>query len=284
MFRIKICGITNTDDARAVAEAGADAVGLNFYPMSSRYVSAATARTIAEALPPGIVKVGLFVNADVDVIRRTAEHVGLDLIQLHGDEPPEYLRDLAGAVSLPVMRAFRWGPAALTPIVEYLGQCRRLGCLPRLTLIDSCQPGVYGGTGTTADWAAVADIHDRAERPSAGSGRWSDARERRRRDRGRSSGGGRYGQRRRTRPRTQGPGVDPSLRSRGEGRDGRCLAAWPHRARRISPRPPTRRAGAFPATHRPPTTGNCQPTTLPSPSQTAAQPVSCRLTCGNMRA
>jgi phosphoribosylanthranilate isomerase len=156
MFRIKICGITNSDDARAVAEAGADAVGLNFYPMSSRYVSAATARAIAEALPAGIVKVGLFVNADVDVIRRTAEHAGLDLIQLHGDEPPEFLRDLTGAVSLPVMRAFRWGPAALTPIVEYLGQCRRLGCLPRLTLIDSCQPGAYGGTGTTADWAAVA--------------------------------------------------------------------------------------------------------------------------------
>jgi phosphoribosylanthranilate isomerase len=156
MFRIKICGITNTDDARAVAEAGADAVGLNFYPKSPRYVSAATARTIAEVLPAGVVKVGLFVNADEDVVRETAQHVGLDLIQLHGDEPPEYLRDLAGAVSLPVMRAFRWDSAGLTPIVEYLGQCRRLGCLPHLVLIDSYQPGVYGGTGTTADWAAVA--------------------------------------------------------------------------------------------------------------------------------
>jgi phosphoribosylanthranilate isomerase len=155
MFHIKICGITNTDDARAVAQAGADAVGLNFYPKSPRCVPATTARAIAEVLPPGIVKVGLFVNAELDVVRRTAGEVGLDLVQLHGDEPPEYLGELADAVSLPVMRAFRWGPAGLAPIVDYLGECRRLGCLPRLVLVDAYQPGVYGGSGTTADWPAV---------------------------------------------------------------------------------------------------------------------------------
>jgi phosphoribosylanthranilate isomerase len=157
MFRVKICGITNIDDALGVAEAGADAVGLNFYPKSPRWVDVTVAKTIAEALPPGIVKVGVFVNADVDVIGQTADRARLDLIQLHGDETPEYLATLAVVCPLPIMRAFRLGMAGLTPILEYLDQCRRLRQIPMRVLLDAYQPGVYGGTGATADWGVAAE-------------------------------------------------------------------------------------------------------------------------------
>jgi phosphoribosylanthranilate isomerase len=154
VFRIKICGITNADDARMVADCGADAIGLNFYPHSQRFVTVARAETIVAALPDTMVRVGLFVNATDDEICRLYDHLQLDLIQLHGDEPPEFLTALAGR---PVMRAFRLGPGGAGPIVEYLEQCRDLHCEPECVLIDAHQPGQYGGTGTTADWDLLAE-------------------------------------------------------------------------------------------------------------------------------
>lgn len=154
MFRIKICGITTVEDALAVAEAGADAIGLNFYPKSPRYVTPETARRIADCLPRGIIKVGLFVNSPADEIARIFGQTGLDLIQLHGDEAPSVLGGLAGR---PVMRAFRVGEAGLRPVLDYLDQCRGLGCLPELCLLDAFQQGHYGGTGVTADWSLVGD-------------------------------------------------------------------------------------------------------------------------------
>ena len=94
MFRVKICGITSVDDALAVAAAGADAIGLNCYPASARFVPLDAARTIAAAVGSRVVKVGVFVNATAEEIRAAADSIGLDLIQLHGDEPPELLREL----------------------------------------------------------------------------------------------------------------------------------------------------------------------------------------------
>jgi phosphoribosylanthranilate isomerase len=171
MFRVKICGITSVDDARAVAAAGADAVGLNFYAKSPRYVSVEKAREIVNALPAQMVKVGLFVNAPAEEVCQTYDALGLDLIQLHGDEPPHYLADLGGRA---VMRAFRFGPGglrspqlldhgqpvsrtprvpdALESMARYLGHCGRLGCMPRLVLVDAYVEGEYGGTGQAADW------------------------------------------------------------------------------------------------------------------------------------
>ena len=108
MFRIKICGITSVEDARAVAAAGADAVGLNFYAKSPRYVTPEKARQIVNALADELVKVGLFVNAAVEEVCETFDQLGLDLIQLHGDEPPTFPARLGGR---PVMRAFRLGEA-----------------------------------------------------------------------------------------------------------------------------------------------------------------------------
>jgi phosphoribosylanthranilate isomerase len=161
MFRIKICGITNVDDARAVAQAGADAIGLNFYSRSPRYVTAEVARDIVKALPAEIVKVGLFVDTPAGDVCRLFDDLPLDLIQLHGDQPPEFLTQLGDR---PVMRAFRLGPEGLRPVAEYLTHCRALAVLPKLVLLDAMVAGAYGGTGKTADWAvakqyaAVVDV------------------------------------------------------------------------------------------------------------------------------
>jgi len=149
MFRIKICGVTTVDDAVVVARSGADAVGLNFYPRSPRYLQPPEAGQIVDALPAGIVKVGLFVNAPAREVCKTFDGLGLDLIQLHGDEPPHFLTALGDR---PVLRAFRLGPAGLEPVGRYLGQCRDRGRMPRSILIDAHVKGVYGGSGQVADW------------------------------------------------------------------------------------------------------------------------------------
>ena len=161
-FRIKICGITTPADAAMAAAAGADAIGLNFYPKSPRYVEPAQARAIIDALSAGVVKVGLFVNAPVEFVCQTFDQLGLDLIQLHGDEPPRRLVELSGR---PVMRAFRVGSEGLTPVREYLGQCRLLGCIPRSVLLDARVEGEYGGTGHTADWEALSGYHADKDTP-----------------------------------------------------------------------------------------------------------------------
>ncbi|MBX3413844.1 MAG: phosphoribosylanthranilate isomerase [Pirellulales bacterium] len=155
MFRIKICGVTNTDDGRLAAEAGADAIGLNFYSPSPRSVTPERAAEIADSMPDGVLRVGVFVNATLDEIESICDRVTLDAIQLHGDEPPEFL---AALTRLPVVRAFRLGEEGPDHIHTYLAECQELDCSPRLVLIDSHQVGQFGGTGATADWNAVADL------------------------------------------------------------------------------------------------------------------------------
>jgi phosphoribosylanthranilate isomerase len=149
MFQVKICGITNLDDALAAARAGADALGLNFYAQSSRFISQQVARDIIGAIPAEIVKVGLFVNSPAGDICRLFDELELDLIQLHGDEPPEFLPQLGHR---PVMRAFRVGADGLPPVIDYLHRCVELTVLPAFTLLDSSAQGAFGGTGTTLDW------------------------------------------------------------------------------------------------------------------------------------
>ncbi len=153
MFQIKICGITTVADAQVVAESGADAAGLNFYAKSPRYVRPEDVEAVTDALGPKVKKVGLFVNAPAEEIRRTAERLSFDLIQLHGDEPPELIAELK---PLPVMKAFRIGTEGLTPILDYLDRCRELEAVPRMVLLDAMVKGAYGGTGMKADWAACA--------------------------------------------------------------------------------------------------------------------------------
>jgi phosphoribosylanthranilate isomerase len=152
VFRIKICGITTAEDGLRAARAGADAVGLNFFPESPRFVNREAAREIAAALPGEVTRVGVFVNADLSEMVETAETVGLDVIQLHGDEPPVVVGQLAPRS---VNRAFRCRDSGLTPVRDYLDECRRRGSLPQSVLLDAFAPDKYGGTGQCLDWTAV---------------------------------------------------------------------------------------------------------------------------------
>lgn len=162
MFQIKVCGITTVVDALAVARAGADAVGLNFFPGSKRFITMDRALEIAEALPPSIVKVGVFVNATEGDIRRTFGEIGLDAVQLHGDEPPSLLAKLTG---MPLVRAFRLDARGFAPVDAYLTACANLGSLPRMILLDACVAGQYGGTGVTLDWSMLGGTASAAVRP-----------------------------------------------------------------------------------------------------------------------
>ncbi len=155
-FHVKICGITSAADARVAADAGADAVGLNFYPKSPRFVSLDQARAIVHALPSDTVKVGVFVNSSPGDVRRVFEDIGLDLVQLHGDETPE---DIERLKDLPVVRALRLTGAGLPPLVDYVTGCQDLGVVLEGVLIDSFQRGVYGGTGLTADWPLLCPLN-----------------------------------------------------------------------------------------------------------------------------
>src|SRR6476661_7687220 len=95
MTLIKICGITDLDDALAAVAAGADALGFNFYKPSPRYITPQQAREIIEQLPESLLTVGVFVNEESEAVRAIANEAGLQAIQLHGDESPEYCRQLA---------------------------------------------------------------------------------------------------------------------------------------------------------------------------------------------
>ncbi len=157
VFTVKICGITNVRDARIATGAGADAIGLNFFLNSPRCVDQPTAESIIATLPTTVVKVGVFVNAAIDEIRDIADKLGLDAIQLHGDETPEFLSQLG---STAVIRAFRCHAGELVPVGRYIQRCRQLGCLPRAILLDAYQTEQYGGTGKTVDWQSVARSRD----------------------------------------------------------------------------------------------------------------------------
>jgi phosphoribosylanthranilate isomerase len=168
MFHIKICGITNEEDAKFAIEAGADALGLNFYPQSSRFIDRHTASRIRESIPPPIAKVGLFVNEAVEMVAATFDSLRLDLIQLHGDEPPEYLLQLG---KRPVMKAFRLKSTGLQTLETFIAtyrtlsktasqpnqEKRQIGNLSYI-LIDSHVEGVYGGSGVCSDWTIAAKL------------------------------------------------------------------------------------------------------------------------------
>lgn len=137
---VKICGITNLPDALAAVENGADALGFVFHGPSPRAVSQPAAAAIIRQLPPAVVKVGVFVNASKDFVLRAVTECGLNLLQFHGDEPPEYCLQF-GIMS---MKAFRIRNAeSLRPLPAYRTDA---------WLLDACAPGKPGGTGETFNW------------------------------------------------------------------------------------------------------------------------------------
>ena len=107
LFKVKICGITRVVDVAAIARAGADAIGLNFYPRSKRFLQEEEAAEIVAALPAGIARVGVFVNEEPVTVLRVANRLDLNYVQLHGDETFEEIQALQGQAYI---RAFRLGP------------------------------------------------------------------------------------------------------------------------------------------------------------------------------
>jgi phosphoribosylanthranilate isomerase len=146
MVLVKICGITNLDDALAAVEAGADALGFNFCARSPRYITPEAAGAIVECLPADLLTVGVFVNADLNAINWIAKTAGLKALQLHGNESPEYCESLKDYY---LIKVFAAGPE-FTPelLVNYDVQAIMLDALDKT--------GVGGGTGRLSDWSAAA--------------------------------------------------------------------------------------------------------------------------------
>lgn len=142
MVRIKICGITNLEDALLAAELGACALGFIFYPKSPREVEPEAARQIIAQLPPFILTVGVFVDEELAAVQDLAARVGLDWIQLHGSEPPDYCRSLGRRI----IKAFRIrDESSLTEMARYQGSVQA-------HLLDTYKKGQVGGTGETFNW------------------------------------------------------------------------------------------------------------------------------------
>lgn len=151
MVKVKICGITSYEDARAAVDAGADALGFVFFDKSPRYVNPMTVANIIAKIPPFIQTVGLFVNEEIEQVNWTADYCGLDLVQLHGDETPEDCLE----VKRRVIKAFRMKNIVS---IEPLEKFQVSGYL-----LDAWCPDCYGGTGKTFNWemAAVASKYGR---------------------------------------------------------------------------------------------------------------------------
>jgi phosphoribosylanthranilate isomerase len=148
MVRIKICGITNSGDALLAAELGAHALGFIFYKKSPRYITPDKARLIIGQLPPLVATVGVFVDEDASQVREIASLAGLDWIQLHGSESPDYCRSLGRRV----IKGFRVkGEEIYAQLTEYQGAALAF-------LLDTYKPGTPGGTGETFDWQLAREV------------------------------------------------------------------------------------------------------------------------------
>jgi phosphoribosylanthranilate isomerase len=142
MTLVKICGITNLEDAMAAVDAGADALGFNFYPRSPRYISPVAAREITNHVPDSILKVGVFVNEDTQSVLRIASEANLTAVQLHGDESPDYCRKLSGIY---VIKAF-----GATNTLDWAAVDRYD---VDAIMFDTKDDVLRGGTGRVFDWS-----------------------------------------------------------------------------------------------------------------------------------
>lgn len=145
--RVKVCGICTADDADAAVSAGADAIGMVFYPKSPRHVSISAAREIASSIPPFVTTVGLFVNSSSEAINDVLSEVQLGLLQFHGNEDEVFCKSF----NLPYIKALR--VKAETDLYQ---QCEQYASA-RGVLLDSYKKGMPGGTGEIFDWDVVPD-------------------------------------------------------------------------------------------------------------------------------
>lgn len=145
MTRIKICGITREQDLHAVANSGADAIGLVFYEKSPRHMSIQQAAELMLPVPPFVTVVGLFVNPTVDYVRQVLANVSLDVLQFHGEESPEFCQQF----NRPYLKAIR--VKAGVDLVECAARYARAQGL----LLDAFVEGTQGGTGESFDWTLI---------------------------------------------------------------------------------------------------------------------------------
>ena len=144
--RVKICGVRTLAEAEAAIDAGADALGFNFWAHSPRFIDPSQAAAITRSLPPLVSAIGVFVNEEPDRIIRVVSHARLDAVQLHGDETPEFCAALTG---LQVIKAFRVGESFDAREI----QAYSVG----MALLDTRIKGEYGGTGKRFDWRIAVE-------------------------------------------------------------------------------------------------------------------------------
>jgi phosphoribosylanthranilate isomerase len=148
MTIVKICGITNLDDALSAIDAGADALGFNFYPPSPRYITPENARKIVDQLPAGILNVGVLVNEQSpESVENIASAAGVEAVQLHGDESPEFCRKLENRFVIKVLA-----------IGDDFDPQRALDYNVPAFMVDAIDREAHGGTGKIADWSAARRI------------------------------------------------------------------------------------------------------------------------------
>jgi phosphoribosylanthranilate isomerase len=154
-LRVKICGVTDAGGLAAAVAAGADAIGLNFHPLSPRSITPQTARALLADLPPFVEPVGVFVGRSVADQRAVLGQLPRILtVQLHGGSYG--VEDASPCRRVPAFQVR--GREDLEAILAHLEQCRQAGCLPAAVLIDGHAPGLAGGTGQAAPWDLLADF------------------------------------------------------------------------------------------------------------------------------
>jgi phosphoribosylanthranilate isomerase len=152
MTKVKICGITNLEDAQLSVKFGADALGFNFYRKSPRFIEAEKVRQIVEQLNGEVLKVGVFVNETLENIAETATTAKLDAIQLHGEETPEFCREIKQKTNLEIIKAFRVSPTFKPKdVLKYEVDA---------ILLDAYNPKEHGGTGETFDWEIAKKVQE----------------------------------------------------------------------------------------------------------------------------
>jgi phosphoribosylanthranilate isomerase len=153
IVKVKICGITNLEDAKAAIEMGADMLGFNFYSKSPRHIKPEVAAAIIDDLPAFVDTVGVFVNPTSDQIKRQIEDGRLNWVQLHGDETPEFCNSLASLSFIKTMKAIRVKDASSIKLAETY--------FTDAILLDAFDPKRYGGTGISFNWNIIGNMSKR---------------------------------------------------------------------------------------------------------------------------
>jgi phosphoribosylanthranilate isomerase len=152
IVKVKICGITNYEDATAAIDMGADMLGFNFYPGSPRFIKPKDAETLINRLPAFVDTVGLFVNDSVEKITEAVTQCQLNWIQLHGDEDPQFCRTFLSQ-NVKTMKAIR--------VKDHSDIDNARNYFTDAVLLDAFNPSKYGGTGVSFDWNIIGNISKR---------------------------------------------------------------------------------------------------------------------------